>query len=80
MYKKRKETIKQPYANYKIRAKTVRLIDEKGNQLGVLTIEDAIQKAIEADLDLIQVTEKIDPPVCKIMDYGKYIYQLKKQL
>lgn len=55
------------------------MVDETGKQLGVLTLEKALQIARERDLDLIQVTEKVDPPVCKLMDFGKYLYQLKKK-
>ena len=47
--------------------------------MGVLRLEDALRKAREAGRDLIQVTQKIDPPVCKIADYGKYAYQMKKK-
>jgi len=57
----------------------VRVVDETGKQLGVLPLEEALRLAYERNLDLIQVTEKVDPPVCKIMDYGKYAYQEKKK-
>jgi len=70
---------KKPLANRQIRTKEVRLIDETGKQLGVVSLETALQKAEERHLDLIQVTEKVDPPVCKIMDYGKYLYREKKK-
>jgi len=66
-------------ANTQIRAKEVRVIDETGKQLGVMVLEEALRLAYERNLDLIQVTEKVDPPVCKIMDYGKYAYQEKKK-
>ncbi|MFH1423870.1 MAG: translation initiation factor IF-3 [Candidatus Nealsonbacteria bacterium] len=66
-------------ANTQIRAKEVRVIDETGKQLGVMGLEPALRMAYERNLDLIQVTEKVDPPVCKIMDYGKYSYQEKKK-
>jgi len=66
-------------ANTQIRAKTVRVVDETGKQLGVLPLEDALRAAYDRNLDLIQVTEKVDPPVCKIIDYGKYSYQEKKK-
>jgi translation initiation factor IF-3 len=69
----------KPIINNQIRAKEVRLIDEAGQQLGVVKLEDALFKARERNLDLIQVTEKVDPPVCKIMNKGKYLYQLKKK-
>ncbi|MCX6791105.1 MAG: translation initiation factor IF-3 [Candidatus Gribaldobacteria bacterium] len=65
--------------NQYIKALKVRLIDEKGEQIGVVDFEEAKTRAKAADLDLIQVTEKVDPPVCKIMDYGKYLYQLEKK-
>ena len=55
------------------------MIDEAGKQLGVLALTKALQIARERGFDLIQVTEKIEPPVCKLMDYGKYLYQLKKK-
>ena len=66
-------------ANTRIRAKEVRVIDETGKQLGVMPLEEALRMAYEHNLDLIQVTEKVDPPVCKIMDYGKYAYHEKKK-
>ena len=71
--------IKRPLVNNRIRAPQVRVIDESGKQLGILPIEKALQIARERNLDLIQVTEKVTPPVCKIMDYGKYLYQEKKK-
>lgn len=57
----------------------VRGIDETGKQLGILSLPEAIQMAREKNLDLIQVTEKVEPPVCKIMDYGKYLYLEEKK-
>jgi len=70
---------KKPLVNRQIRAKEVRVIDETGKQLGIMALEKALQMAQERNFDLIQVTEKVDPPVCKIMDYGKFIYQQKKK-
>ncbi len=55
------------------------MIDETGAQLGVLNIFQAIDLAKSKGLDLIQVTEKVEPPVCRIGDYGKYLYSLKKK-
>ena len=57
----------------------MRLIDETGKQLGVLPLAEALQMAKEKNLDLIQVTEKVEPPVCKIMDYGKFLYIEEKK-
>ena len=62
-----------------IRAKKVRVISEAGEQLGVMNIFEAIDLAKSKGLDLIQVTEKVDPPVCKIADYGKYLYRQRKK-
>jgi len=67
-----------PINNY-IRAREVRLIDETGKQLGILPLNEALQIAKDKELDLIQVTEKVDPPVCKIGDFGKHLYQLQKK-
>ena len=71
--------IKKPLVNNRIRAQKVRLIDDSGNQVGIILLQEALQMARERNLDLIQVTERIDPPVCKIMDYGKYLYRLQKK-
>lgn len=63
-----------------IRAKEVRVISETGEQLGVMNIFNAIDLAKSKGLDLIQVTEKVEPPVCRIANYGKYLYsQAKKE-
>jgi translation initiation factor IF-3 len=57
----------------------VRLIDAEGNQVGIVAIQEALRQAEEAALDLVEVSPKADPPVCKVMDYGKYKYlQTKK--
>ncbi len=63
--------------NENIDATEVRLIDAEGNQVGIVPIEDALRMAEEATLDLVQVTDS-DPIVCKIMDYGKKIFEEKK--
>lgn len=67
-----------PINNF-IRSKEVRVIDDAGNQLGIMNIFDAIELAKSKGLDLIQVTEKVEPPVCRIGDYGKYLYSLHKK-
>jgi translation initiation factor IF-3 len=54
-------------------------VDETGGQLGIMELEKALKLSIEKGLDLIQVTEKVEPPVCRIMDYGKYIYHQEKK-
>jgi len=73
------QNFKRTFINGQIRAKEVRLIDETGAQLGVIKIEEALQMAKDRNSDLIQATEKVDPPVCKIMDYGKYSYRQEKK-
>jgi len=62
-----------------IRAKEVRLISESGEQLGVVPIEKALQIAIESNLDLVEIAPTAVPPVCKILDYGRYRYELTKK-
>ncbi|WP_059176372.1 translation initiation factor IF-3 [Thermodesulfovibrio aggregans] len=66
--------------NESIKAKEVRLIDENGKQIGVVSIKEALQIARERGYDLVEVAPNANPPVCKIMDYGKYKYQLDKKI
>ena len=73
------KTIAKVLINNFIRAKEVRVIDEEGKQLGVMNIFEAIDLAKSKGLDLIQVTEKVDPPICKIANYGKYLYTQQKK-
>ena len=66
--------------NEQIRDKEVRVIGAEGGQLGVMSVKDAMQLAEEAGLDLVRVSPNAKPPVCKIIDYGKYRYeQVRKQ-
>lgn len=65
--------------NQKIRAREVFVIGDEGEQLGTMSPEEAIQIAQEDGLDLVEVNPNARPPVCKIMDYGKYLYDKKKQ-
>ncbi|HYM60596.1 MAG TPA: translation initiation factor IF-3 [Thermoanaerobaculia bacterium] len=62
-----------------IRAAEVRLIDHEGKQVGIVPIAQAQEMAREKDLDLVEISPTANPPVCKIMDYGKYIFQQKKK-
>ncbi|PSL44056.1 translation initiation factor 3 (bIF-3) [Salsuginibacillus halophilus] len=62
-----------------IRAKEVRLIDSDGEQIGVKSKKEALEMAQEADLDLVLVAPNAKPPVCRIMDYGKYRYEQQKK-
>ena len=65
--------------NEKIIAKTVRLISSDGKQLGILPVNEAIDIAAGEGLDLVEVASNVDPPVCRIMDYGKFRYQTSKK-
>jgi len=65
--------------NEEIRAKTVRVIGPEGAQLGIMLSEQARMKATELELDLVEVAPTAQPPVCKIMDYGKFLYQEQKK-
>ncbi|MGB9587498.1 MAG: translation initiation factor IF-3 [Armatimonadota bacterium] len=65
--------------NERIRARECRLIDETGAQLGITSVRDALALAREKGLDLIEVAPTATPPVCKIMDYGKYKYEQEKR-
>ena len=65
--------------NGQIRDKEVRVIAENGNQLGVMPVKEAMKLAQEAELDLVKIAPKAQPPVCKIIDYGKYRYELARK-
>jgi translation initiation factor IF-3 len=65
--------------NERIRAPNVRLINAAGENIGVVSIEEAQNQAEEADLDLVEVAPNADPPVCRVIDYGKFIYERTKK-
>ena len=65
--------------NRQIRAQQVRLISAEGEQLGIVGIKEALDLAREAGLDLVEVSSNSTPPVCKVMDYGKYRYDITKK-
>lgn len=65
--------------NRAIRARQVRVVDDEGGQLGILGIDEALAAAAERGLDLVEVSPNAVPPVCRIMDYGKYKYQAAKR-
>lgn len=70
---------KENQINEEIRASEVRLIDENGEMRGIMSIDDAMALADEANLDLVNISPNAEPPVCKILDYGKYRYELQKK-
>lgn len=65
--------------NEQIRDKEIRLIGENGEQLGIMSARDAYKMAQEAELDLVKIAPTAKPPVCKIIDYGKYRYELARK-
>ena len=66
--------------NEMIRVREVRLIDDEGNQLGIVATQEALKMAKDRDLDLVEVSPNANPPVCKILDYGKYKFEQEKKL
>lgn len=68
-----------PNINEQIRSDNVRLVDEDGEMCGVVSLPDALKKAENAGLDLVEVSPNADPPVCKILNHGKYKYELQKK-
>lgn len=65
--------------NERIRAREVRVLDERGNQLGVFSRQVALKMARERGIDLVEIAEKADPPVCRLVDFGKYQYEQAKK-
>ena len=65
--------------NEQIRDREVRVISEAGEQLGIMSAREAMKLAEEAQLDLVKIAPKAQPPVCKIIDYGKYKYELARK-
>lgn len=63
-----------------IRVREVRLIDDEGNQRGIVSTLEALKMARELDLDLVEVSPNANPPVCKILDYGKFRFEQEKKL
>lgn len=72
-------TISELLINEQIRDKEIRLIGENGEQLGIMSARDALKIAKEAELDLVKIAPAAKPPVCKIIDYGKYRYELARR-
>jgi translation initiation factor IF-3 len=77
---KRPSPKKKPHSiNEEIRASKVRLIDEEKKQIGIVPIKEALEYAEKKELDLVEISPKANPPVCRILDYGKYLYSLQKK-
>jgi translation initiation factor IF-3 len=65
--------------NERIRAREIRVIDDEGQQIGIMPPFEALKKAREKNLDLVEISPTANPPVCRIMDYGKFLYQQEKK-
>ncbi|QNT71241.1 translation initiation factor IF-3 [Defluviicoccus vanus] len=68
-----------PRVNEEIDASQIRLVDQDGEQVGVVTVREAIQMAMAVGLDLVEIAPQAEPPVCKILDFGKFKYELQKR-
>lgn len=80
MRRKPQTGIKRARINNQINAPQVRLIDVEGKQVGIVSIQEALKKSEEAGLDLVEIAPKLTPPVCRIMDFGKYLFEQRKRL
>lgn len=74
-----KRAAQRPPINENITAREVRLIGADGEQIGIVSIQEAMAAAEEAKLDLVEISPDAEPPVCRVMDYGKHIFEKKKQ-
>ena len=68
-----------PRVNEQIAVASVRLIDQNSDNVGVVATDEALRRAVDAGFDLVEVSPQADPPVCKIMDFGRYKYELQKK-
>jgi translation initiation factor IF-3 len=68
-----------PRVNDEIDVRTIRLVDAEGEMVGVVSIGDGLRMAVEAGLDLVEISPNAEPPVCKILDYGKYKFEIQKK-
>ena len=75
----KKRTRDLPQINERIRFPKIRVIDSEGAQLGIMAPLEALRLAEEKELDLVLLSDKADPPVCRIMDYGKYKFEQEKK-
>ena len=74
-----KRAAQRPPINDNITAREVRLIGADGEQIGIVSIQEALANAEEAKLDLVEISPDAEPPVCRVMDYGKHVFEKKKQ-
>lgn len=78
-YNRPRQKRKPHFINEEIRASEVRLIDENKEQVGIVPLTKALELARERDLDLVAISPNAKPPVCRLLDYGKYLYSLQKK-
>ncbi|WP_194755528.1 translation initiation factor IF-3 [Aliidiomarina indica] len=76
---KKGQKVDKTRINDNITAQEIRLIDAEGEQRGVVTLNEALDVAAEAGLDLVEISPNAEPPVCRVMDYGKFLYEKSKQ-
>ncbi len=69
----------EPRINHRIKSEKIRLVDAEGNMVGVVSVDEGMRMAEAAGLDLVEVSPNAEPPVCKILDYGKYKYEQQKK-
>ncbi len=69
----------EPRINRQIRADSIRLVDADGTMIGVVSVDEGIRRAELAGMDLVEISPNAEPPVCKVLDYGKYKYALQKR-
>ncbi|WP_074168059.1 translation initiation factor IF-3 [Candidatus Arsenophonus triatominarum] len=77
---KRIQTARPNRINTEIRASEVRLTGLDGEQIGIISLKEALKKAEEAGVDLVEISPNAEPPVCRMMDYGKFLYEKSKSL
>lgn len=80
-WKTREADISKPFVRYNrgIRSQTIRLVDSRGEQVGVVPLQEGLRLAVQEGLDLVEVAPNMNPPVCRIMDYGKFCYEESKR-
>jgi len=74
-----KRAAQRPPINENITAREVRLIGAEGEQIGIVSLQEAMAAAEEAKMDLVEISPDAEPPVCRVMDYGKHVFEKKKQ-
>jgi len=77
---KMKPVVPKEKINREIKATSIRLIDEKGNQVGIVSLGEALSKADRVNMDLVEISPNANPPVCKIMEFGQYHYQKERKM